>query len=126
MKLPLQTVSFRGIRRTPVQFVRLVASSGYCGTSWHEPLVRDHWDAANFSDACEQHDRCYETCGRSKAECDHEFERNMEAECRDAYPGGGIDYLRRNSCIGIANTYAVAVEHLGSVPYHDAQRRSNC
>ena len=103
-----------------------VQPSGYCGTGWHEPLVRDSWFKANFSDACKKHDRCYDTCGSSKASCDSQFERDMESACRDAYPGGGIDYVRRNSCIGIANTYAVAVERFGGDAYRAAQRNSGC
>ena len=103
-----------------------IAPSGHCGTSWHEPLVRDQWGDANFSDSCRNHDRCYETCGSSKASCDSQFERDMESACRDAYSGGGIDYVRRNSCIGIANTYAVAVERMGGDAYRDAQRASSC
>lgn len=103
-----------------------VEPSGYCGTGWHERLVRDRWGDANFSDSCKAHDECYDTCGRRKPDCDHQFELNMEAECRRAYPGGGIDYVRRNSCIGVANTYAVAVERMGGDAYRAAQRNSGC
>lgn len=104
----------------------VVEPSGHCGTSWHEPLVRDTWFDANFSNACKSHDQCYDTCGKSKSSCDSQFERNMEAACRDAYPGGGVDYIRRNTCIGIANTYAVGVEQFGGDAYRDAQRASRC
>lgn len=103
-----------------------LAPSGYCGTSWHEPLVRDRWGRANFSDACRTHDGCYETCGMWREECDGHFERDMESECRRAYPGGGLDAIKRASCIGIANTYAVAVERLGGDAYKAAQRESGC
>jgi hypothetical protein len=123
MKLP----SFRVTSVVTVaDSVAKVEASGHCGTSWHEPLVRDSWFDANFSNACKNHDRCYETCGKSKSSCDSQFERNMEAACRDAYPGGGVDYITRNTCIGIANTYAVAVEQLGGDAYRDAQRASRC
>lgn len=126
MKLPLMAVGSQPVVHCALHSRSPVHPAGYCGTSWHEPLVRDRWGDANFSDACRQHDRCYETCGRSQADCDHEFERNMEAECRRTYPGGGIDYVRRNSCIGVANTYAVAVEQLGGPAYRDAQQHRGC
>ena len=35
----------------------------------------------DFTAACEAHDKCYDTCGESKKECDEEFFRNMVAEC---------------------------------------------
>lgn len=103
-----------------------LAPSGYCGTGRSESLVRDTWGDADFSDACKGHDECYETCGKSKDSCDRQLERDMESECRRAYPGGGLDYVTRNACIGIANTYAVAVERLGGDAYRAAQRSSGC
>ena len=128
MKLPqLTSVSrLHEIAKGGCTSADAVDPSGYCGTGWHKPLVPDNWGDANFSDSCKAHDECYDTCGGSKPDCDHQFERSMEAECRRAYPGGGIDYVRRNSCIGVANTYAVAVEHLGGPAYHDAQTNSGC
>ena len=103
-----------------------VVPSGYCGTSWHEPLVPDRWGKANFSSACKSHDECYDTCGMRQRDCDAQFERNMEAECRHTYPGGGLDIVKRNACIGIANTYAIAVERMGGDAYRAAQNSSGC
>ena len=127
MKLPRLTAPGRGIVCRPgYDSVLSLTPSGHCGTSWHEPLVRDRWGDADFSDACKNHDECYETCGASKSSCDSQFERDMEAACRDAYPGGGLDYVRRDSCIGIANAYAVAVERMGGDAYRAAQSNRGC
>ena len=103
-----------------------ITPAGHCGTSWHEPLVPDRWGDADFSTACKTHDQCYSACGSRKATCDRQFEREMEATCSRAYPGGGFDYVRRNACIGIANTYAVAVEQFGDSAYREAQHANGC
>ncbi len=100
--------------------------SGHCGTSWHEPLVRDTWFDADLSEACKQHDECYEKCGMAKEACDRQFERSMETECRRAYPGGGLNTAKRSACVGIANTYAVAVERMGGDAYRAAQAGAGC
>ena len=126
MKLPLLTCSVFGAFSNGTQCETGIEPSGHCGTSWHEPLVRDSWGDANFSDSCKAHDECYETCGRSRDGCDRQFERDMESECRSTYSGGGFDYVKRNSCIGVANTYAVAVERMGGDAYRAAQRSSGC
>lgn len=106
--------------------VASVVPAGHCGTSWHERFVRDSWGDADFSNACQIHDECYSTCGESKGGCDRQFEAAMEAECRASYPGGGLAYIKRNACIGAANTYAVAVERFGGDAYRAAQQASNC
>ena len=127
MKLPRFSVPARHI--VPCDGLLPASSlttSGHCGTSWHEPFVRDRWGDADFSGSCKKHDQCYETCGSSRSSCDSQFERDMETACRDAYPGGGIDYARRSSCIGVANTYSVAVERMGGDAYRAAQRNSGC
>jgi hypothetical protein len=125
MRLPIFSGCSGYVQRLARRF-DAVEPSGHCGTSWHEPFVRDSWGDANFSEACKAHDRCYDTCGNSKDSCDRQFERDMEDECRSTYDGGGLDLIKRNACIGAANTYAVAVEQFGGDAYHAAQQASNC
>ena len=50
----------------------------------------------------------------------------MEAECRRTYRGGGFNSIARNTCIGVANTYALAVERMGGDAYRAAQSASAC
>jgi hypothetical protein len=105
--------------------MRGVVPSGACGTSWHEPFVRDRWGDADFTDACRAHDRCYETCGRNKDDCDHAFHVDLRAECRNAY-GGGLEAPLRRICLELANTYHSAVHRNGGDAYRAAQRASGC
>ncbi len=127
MKLPLLTPGASSSSSAQCyQTVRSFMPSGYCGSGSTEKLIRDRYFDADFSDACKAHDKCYDTCGRSKDSCDRQFERDMESECRSTYSGGGLDYIKRNACIGVANTYAVAVERMGGDAYRAAQRSSGC
>jgi len=73
----------------------------------------------NFTDACQKHDNCYGSCGRSKPECDWEFYKGMRAEC--ARRG----YARWN-CNRIAETYYYGVDHFGGTFYNAAQTSSGC
>jgi hypothetical protein len=36
-----------------------IQASGACGTGWHESLVPDRWNRADFTGACRNHDQCY-------------------------------------------------------------------
>jgi hypothetical protein len=114
-----------------VGFVRTAAimngieMSGACGTGWNEPWVRDSWGNANFTGSCRTHDRCYETCGRSKEDCDRTFHSDLRSACRRAYTSyWHRPYLR--ACLEMANTYHSAVDRMGGDAYRAAQRASNC
>lgn len=96
-----------------------------CGTGWHEPLVPDRWGRADFRGACRYHDRCYETCGSGKADCDSAFLSDLRSACRDAYSSWLQRPLRR-TCLELANTYHSAVHRMGGDAYRDAQRNSGC
>ncbi|KAF5923809.1 hypothetical protein HPG69_016297 [Diceros bicornis minor] len=37
----------------------------------------------SLTKCCNQHDRCYETCGKSKNDCDEEFQYCLSKICRD-------------------------------------------
>ena len=39
-----------------------------------------------FLKACQEHDRCYATCGRTKSECDDAFKKDMLEICGIASP----------------------------------------
>jgi RHS repeat-associated protein len=66
-----------------------------------------------FYDACVQHDKCFETCGRPKAECDDEFCRQAKASC----PPG--DFV----CGGAASFYCSVLQSTpAGVAYNPAQR----
>ena len=39
----------------------------------------------NFANACNRHDRCYDTVGLSKKKCDDKFEKDLKKACEDTY-----------------------------------------
>ena len=102
-----------------------IQASGACGTGWHESLVPDRWNRADFTVACRNHDQCYGTCGRSKDDCDRAFHGDLRSACRDAYSSWLQRPLRR-TCLELANAYHSAVHRMGGDAYRDAQRDSGC
>jgi hypothetical protein len=60
----------------------------------------------DFTSACNIHDRCYGTTGKSKETCDLGLETNMENACTDQYPGAW-EAVQRNLCYTQANEYYV-------------------
>ena len=51
-----------------------------------------------FWRACQAHDICYWTPGRSKRECDEAFLANLKRECNDAFPRHGLMGACRLGC----------------------------
>nr|XP_004549461.1 group XIIA secretory phospholipase A2 isoform X2 [Maylandia zebra] len=80
-----------------------------CGS----PLFGIQFDVGipSMTKCCNQHDRCYDTCGREKHDCDKEFQVCLEKICRNV-----------QRTLGLAQT--VQVMHLGCKPYLDSQRAS--
>jgi hypothetical protein len=81
---------------------------------------------AIFTDACNAHDRGYETCKRPKSVTDEEFLRSMLRLCRQGYDAGGFcgigDY---QLCRDLARLYYWAVVFGGGDAYKSAQE-SGC
>ncbi|MAK62690.1 MAG: hypothetical protein CMK09_17100 [Ponticaulis sp.] len=75
--------------------------------------VTDIYDR-RFQNACNNHDVCYATPGKSKSDCDTNFLADMSATC-----GGNA------VCLGFASGYsgAVAASNEGQVSYNNAQNR---
>jgi hypothetical protein len=44
----------------------------------------------SLTKCCNQHDRCYETCGKSKNDCDEEFQYCLSKICRDVQKTLGL------------------------------------
>ncbi len=98
---------------------------GTCGSGWNEPWIRDRYGNADFTEPCRTHDRCYDTCGRTKDDCDSEFHAGMRERCRRAYPSQW-HVIQRRACLETANTYYSAVHRMGGDAYRAAQRASMC
>lgn len=69
-----------------------------------------------FTEICNEHDRCYGKCWRSKEQCDQEFSRGMTEYC-ESQPR----HLQQG-CKGIASLYATGVVALGCSFYLAGQK----
>lgn len=94
-----------------------------CGESgsWKRRLIPDQWGKARFSPACNNHDDCYDTCGRSKHECDKNFHSELRDACKKAYSANF-----RPPCYWIIDTYHSAVHRMGGDAYRRAQKAKHC
>lgn len=71
----------------------------------------DRFGRANFKPTCDRHDICYSRSSRTnRIVCDTRFKDQLINECRRAYSN---ERVRRNACIGVANTYHKAVRTAG-------------
>jgi hypothetical protein len=78
----------------------------------------------DFTEACNNHDVCYDTCNSSKSGCDQGFLADMTAACADAYPGRSrYNQYMRQACVTDATLYFYAVSQTsaGTDAYESAQ-----
>ncbi len=95
---------------------------GVCGSKWYERLaVPDSWGGANFSNACKNHDKCYECGGKNKQACDKDLEKDIQKACNDKFPIGSWNNLK---CHSIARKFYNAVNTKGQAAFNRA--RQNC
>ena len=73
---------------------------------------------ACFGDSCNEHDRCYGTCGTSKDVCDDRFLENLLGVCSEL-TSEDDETLRR--CEGLAFIYWQAVVRFGQIAFDIAQ-----
>lgn len=104
--------------------INLVDPAGLaCGPgNWGDLIIKDQPYGYNFNPACEWHDNCYATCGKSRSECDSGFYQRMFAECNKR--GWWNPY--RYHCRIIAGIYYTAVQLGGKWPYKSAQKAAGC
>jgi RHS repeat-associated protein len=87
-----------------------------CGTSLTDWLVPDSFfNKYDFTQACENHDRCYDQKGTSKNACDDQFYKDMCSECNK------LSGLWWSNCMSMAGSYSEAVRNLGRGAYRRAQ-----
>uniref|UniRef100_A0A2K6GIJ6 Phospholipase A2 group XIIA n=1 Tax=Propithecus coquereli TaxID=379532 RepID=A0A2K6GIJ6_PROCO len=75
----------------------------------------------SLTKCCNQHDRCYETCGQSKNDCDEEFQYCLSKICRDVQKTLGLAQ-HVQACEKTVELLFDSVIHLGCKPYLDSQR----
>ena len=114
------------IYETTTEFVNSVGSSEGCGNKWTAWAIPDGdylsylltiGKLQNFGKACENHDRCYSICEKTKNECEREFWEDLEAACKRTY------LTKMNPlyavCGNNALAYATAVSLFGDSSYND-------
>lgn len=74
-----------------------------------------------FTEICNEHDRCYGTCGVSKDQCDREFSQRMNKYCK-LQRKRSVDLYQ--NCMGVTSLYTTGVMTLGCSFYLDAQKQA--
>lgn len=92
-----------------------------CGS----PLFGVQFDIGipSMTKCCNQHDRCYDTCGSKKHDCDEEFQFCLSKICRGVQKTLGLSQ-NVQACESAVGLLFDAVMHLGCKPYLDSQRSS--
>ncbi|TTR03967.1 Group XIIA secretory phospholipase A2 [Bagarius yarrelli] len=90
-----------------------------CGS----PLFGFQFDIGipSMTKCCNLHDRCYDTCGQEKRDCDDQFHVCLESICRNLQITLGLDQSVQ-VCESAVTLLFDAVMHLGCKPYLDSQR----
>ena len=79
----------------------------------------DHHGAlANFTEACNNHDTCYATCGADKGTCDRQFGSDAYRICKRKYSALN---LLRYMCFGEAELFEESVKLFGRRFYEERQ-----
>ncbi|KAK5926163.1 hypothetical protein CgunFtcFv8_021757 [Champsocephalus gunnari] len=92
-----------------------------CGS----PLFGFQFDIGipSMTKCCNKHDRCYDTCGLEKHDCDEQFQDCLENICRNVQRTLGLAQSVQ-ACESAVTLLFDAVMHLGCKPYLDSQRDS--
>ncbi|CAK6432900.1 unnamed protein product [Pipistrellus nathusii] len=77
----------------------------------------------SLTKCCNHHDRCYETCGESKNDCDEAFQHCLSKICREVQKTLGLAQ-HVQACETTVELLFDSVIHLGCKPYLDSQRAS--
>ncbi len=84
-----------------------------CGAAGSDWVVPDSPGGFDYTRCCEEHDKCYADCNKTKEQCDEEFRECMYRRCR--YQHGG------KKCVKWAERYWLGVDRLGQGAYDNAQ-----
>ncbi len=121
IKEPIKLNPFVYTDNNPINFIDPKGLK--CGSGWTDYIVPDSYGNFNFTDACQAHDNCYNTCGVSKLACDIYFYNNMLQECRKLK----WNPISQLSCLETAAIYYGAVSSpLGWYAYNKAQKEHCC
>ncbi|MBL1210426.1 hypothetical protein [Geminocystis sp. GBBB08] len=101
---------------------KVQAQTSGCGSgkSWYLTRVMTPVSAQQFGVACDEHDACYDTYGKSKQECDKAFHRRMLGICASDH-NTILGKPLRIACNGRADAFYTAVLEYGQDSYKQAQ-----
>ena len=113
-----------------VDYFGLAPTANGCGPDdWRNKLVPNRpYLVIDFTTACNNHDKCFGTCGALKTKCDKDFYDDMVFLCYQKYnwnsvtPAPPIYENLLNVCKSLANAYFQAVSNFGNEPYNNAQK----
>jgi RHS repeat-associated protein len=120
IKEPIKLNPFVYADNNPINFIDPKGLK--CGSGWTDHIVPDSYGNFNFTNPCQAHDDCYDTCGASKPACDILFFYNMMQECRKLT----WNPVSQFSCIETASAYYTAVVTFGYPAYKNAQKKACC
>jgi hypothetical protein len=125
-KNPIQTIAYCP-NKVPHPGYVIPPPNGCGGAgSVFNPVIPNHFGAANFLQCCNPHDDCYGSCNSAKATCDNNFLTCLTASCDAAYPPPGIiNSILRSNCHAVANTFYNFVNHAGE-PFFEAGQALAC
>jgi RHS repeat-associated protein len=84
-----------------------------CGDARTDKYVPDNPYGFGFSSACKAHDKCYDTCGNSREQCDAQFLTDLRKAC-NRWAGMAL-------CVTLAYEYHILVRLEGQGAYDRAQ-----
>lgn len=91
-----------------------------CGPSGYGWTVPDSYGDANWTPACNRHDKCYGTCNESRLKCDVLMRKSMQHACKRAYRRDD-ERKKMRKCLGRARFYFNVVSNSGQSAYEAAQ-----
>ncbi len=102
-----------------------VAQTSGCGSgsSWYLLRINSPIAANQFRVACDEHDDCYDTYGKSKQECDKAFHNRMLGICASDH-NTIIGRPLRIACNGRADVYYTGVLEYAQDAYDKAQAQA--
>jgi hypothetical protein len=95
-----------------------------CGpaNSWITPWIPNRYGIADFTQCCNNHDICYDTCNDVKSNCDNAFLSCLTASCNNAYSAASILFPELlQDCLVVAGAYYAAVALGGGSAFDSAQ-----
>lgn len=100
----------------------VLAQTAGCGSGWNNTAAKVLTPIASnqFRVACDEHDVCYDTYGKSKQGCDKSFHNRMLGICASDH-NTILGRPLRIACNGRADAYYAAVRDHGSDAYNRAQ-----